>query len=303
MSLAADDAEFAAAAERLSPYGRALLAAAGREALRLAADEVDPEHLLIATLADEESAAYRAVVHAFADPETIAQETLALAAGILVVGSTGTLPFSPRAVEALFAARARAAAERATSLDGDRLFRAALEALPAEALAALAAAGLSSAAAEPAAPAAPAPPGEPAVLEEGPLFRATTDEARKLLSHAAKLADEGLRAERAIGPAHIVIAALDLDRERARRAGLSAGRARLALTGRTVDDARPPERALPPSESLVAFVARLPAEAGSLAMLATFASRGTAEVRHLLQRHRVTASLLERAALSFADPT
>src|SRR5688572_3141726 len=98
-----------AAARALAPHGRALLAAARDFALSIHAEELGPEHLLCALMADAEGAARRAVEHAFADPETIAGEVLAMASGILVSGSAASLPFSPGGVRALEGARALAA--------------------------------------------------------------------------------------------------------------------------------------------------------------------------------------------------
>ena len=100
--------ELARLGQRLAPYARETLERGASLAARLHADEVSPEHWLAALLADEECAATRAVLHAFADPETIGIEVLAQCSGIMVVGSGRTLPFSVRAVSALRAARAGA---------------------------------------------------------------------------------------------------------------------------------------------------------------------------------------------------
>ena len=71
---------------------------AARYALRLHAEELAIEHLFASLLEDEECGATRLVLHAFADPETLAVEVLALCPGIMVVGSEHCLPFSVRGV-------------------------------------------------------------------------------------------------------------------------------------------------------------------------------------------------------------
>ena len=73
--------------DHLSPYLRRALDAARDRALAIHADEVTREHLCERLFADEDSALSRAVLDAFADPEGMAVETLALSPGILVVGS------------------------------------------------------------------------------------------------------------------------------------------------------------------------------------------------------------------------
>ena len=81
-----------------SAYLEAARVSAVELALSLHADAVSREHLVCVLLSDEESALSELVEHAFADPETLHQDALALAPGILVVGSGATKPFSVRAV-------------------------------------------------------------------------------------------------------------------------------------------------------------------------------------------------------------
>src|SRR5262245_18257872 len=110
---------------RLAPCARASLTRARKLALRLHAEELSPEHWLAALLEDEDYAATRTVLHAFADPETIGVEVLALCEGIMVVGSGRTLPFSVLGVEALRAARSTAAARRGRQVVVEDVFSAA----------------------------------------------------------------------------------------------------------------------------------------------------------------------------------
>ena len=83
----------------LSTYLQAAHARAVELALTLHSEEVTLEHLICALLSDEESAICELIEHAFADPETLYEDALALTPGILIVGSSATRPFSVRAVE------------------------------------------------------------------------------------------------------------------------------------------------------------------------------------------------------------
>jgi len=233
------------------------------------------------------------VLAAFADPETIASEILALADGILVVGSRAALPFSPRAVAGLFSARARAAERGASVLDTGAILAQMVRELDGEVRDALAEAGLSLDELEPTG-------GPGGVRAEGPLFRDTTEGARRVLSRAGRLAaGEG---DPSIAPGHVVLAALDDDRELSGRAGLGAARARLVLSGRTRDETPIADRPLPASEELLTVLGILPEEAGSLAMMRAFHAGGTAEIAGILTRHRVTGAFLERADRGLRDP-
>lgn len=282
----------------LTAHGRRVLAAARELALEIHADEVGPEHLLCALMADEDGAAHRAVVHAFADPETIGAETLALAAGILVSGSNASLPFSAGGVRALEGARALAAERSDGAVREGHLLVASVRALPPELALELEAAGFRpSGALELAAGDA----GERGpVATSGGLFRRFTEEAKRALSAALQVArqDEA----RAIAPAHLLQACLARSAELARAAGLSPSRARACLRGRTHDASRPTPRAIDVDEGLGRLLADLAPGAGSVALLGAFHSGSTPELAALLARHRVTPALLERLSGELDDP-
>ena len=91
----------------LSKYLQSAHAEATELALKLHSDEVTLEHLTCALLSDEESAICELVEHAFADPETLYEDALALTPGILVVGSG---PHAPSAC-----ARSKPLAEQSSS--------------------------------------------------------------------------------------------------------------------------------------------------------------------------------------------
>jgi hypothetical protein len=282
---------------RLAPHALALLKRASELALRLHADDVGPEHLLCALMADEEGAAYRAVVHAFADPETIGEETLALAAGILISGSTVSLPFSTGAVRALEAARLHARERGDPQVRPSHLLATALEALPPELREELDEAGY-----EPGGLPTGAPPpsaGDPPAPSSS-LFASYSQEAKRALSGAARLARQDRLGS--IGPAHLALACLLEEPGLGRDCGLSASRARLLFRGRSEDATPPPARALAPDEGLLSLLERLGEGAGSLALLAGLLSDDTPELARLLGRHRISAALLERAATAFQDP-
>ena len=95
----------------LAPYLRGLLDNGVRRALWMHAEQVHLEHVLGATVGDEDSAAGQVIEHAFADPETIDMELLALSPGLMVVGAKAVLPFSLGALAALREARTRALGE------------------------------------------------------------------------------------------------------------------------------------------------------------------------------------------------
>lgn len=293
MALDLDHPALADSASRLSAYGRWLLTEAGRYAAAIHADEVGVEHLVCRVLVEEDSAAHRVCLHAFADPESIFEECLALAEGILVVGSEHALPFSPRAVDVLHAARRAAAEAAAPEVSTARLARAALEALAPAGRERLASAGLREP--EPREPAAP-----DGVRDEGPLFQRFSNPAKQALSRAARLA--GREGEPAVATAHLLLGCLQVDRDLARGAGLSFERASLALRDHTAEVDPPPERVLPPDAVLVALLGGLPPGAGSLAILAACHGPRTAELARVLGRHKVTPALLERSAEVFRDP-
>jgi hypothetical protein len=289
VSAVLDPGDAAPQVRSLAPYAARLLEAAARRALDLHADEVAPPHLLCALMEDEDCGAHQLVLHAFADPETVAVEALATAPGILVVGSARVLPFSVRGVVAL--RRARGAAEAAgTSADPEQVALGALAELE-DALAAQLAAECGDAALADA----------PAREDDGsPLFAAFTDAGRRSLVRACR--DAAGRSRAAISPVHLLQGALDEDPELARRLGLSAARVG-ALAG--ADDADPtpvPHRPLPAGEELRAFLAAVPPGADSTGLLETFLSAGADELQILLARSRVTPELLGRSRGAFEDP-
>jgi len=292
MALDLDHDDLRERAPTWGPTCRAALAAAGVEAARVHAEEVGPEHLLRVVMLDEESAAHRAVLHAFADPETLALEALAIMEGILVVGSSCSLPLSTRSVEALRSARARAAEVGAITFDGDQILAAAAGALDEDVVRRFAKNGYDETRL------LPRDEGG-GVRDQGHLFRDSTEDARRTLSLAARLAVA--EESPAIAPGHLVIAALTQDSGRARRAGLSATRAKQILAGRTRDDSPPDPRPLPPSEELVEVGGELREAADTLDLLVAFHERGGDELEHLLERHRITRPFLDRVRDSFRD--
>ena len=283
-----------AALRALAPHGRVLFDAARDYAISIHAEELGPEHLLCALMADPDGAARRAVEHAFADPETIASEALAMASGILVSGSAASLPFSPLGVRALEGARALAAERRAGSVREAHLLVAAVRALPAEVGTDLALAGFGES------ELAQVGAGAGDVRLSGPLFRQFSEEAKRALSAAARTARQD--GSPAIAPAHLVLACLGAAAEISRAAGISAPRARSVLRGRTRDDSRAEPRALEADEALAAYSRGLAPGAGSLELLARFHGGATPELAQLLARHRVTTALLARVADAFRDP-
>lgn len=274
-----------------------LLEASAAYALELHADEAGPEHLLCALMLDEDCAAHRAVLHAFADPETIAEEARALAAGILVTGSAASLPFSTGGVLALEGARRTAAQRSEPGVAPAHLLHAAAAQLPPDLQGELFDAGFEPTDLRQAFGAA-VPSG--AVREAGSLFGAFTDEAKRLLSLAARVARQG--GDAAIGPAHLLLAGLASEPALERAGGLSAARARMLLRGRTRDATPPRTSALGADEDYLAFLEGLAPSAGSLHLLARFHAGGTPLLAQLLARHRVTTALLERSLEAFRDP-
>jgi len=280
----------------LGPYAHASLERARALALRLHAEELSPEHWLAALLEDEDCAATRAVLHAFADPETIGIEVLALCEGIMVVGSGRTLPFSVRAVEALQAARGAAAARAAALVEPEDVFAAALAVLPAELARRLSELTPASALAEaPPAPAAKAP-----VPAEGPLFRAFAGDTLRALGASARVA--GQLGRPAIGPVHLLVGTLECSPALRERRGLGAARLRLAAAGQDEDPTPLPQRALAPSAMLGRLLAGLPGGAQTIDVLAWLLEHGPPELSALLGRQKVTSALVARCRTSFRDP-
>ena len=288
-----------AAAERLGPYGKQLLVRAADRALSIHADDVTPEHLLVALLEDETSAAHRIVLHAFADPETLAIETLATAPGILVVGSERTIPFSVLGVEALERARRTAHDAGAAEVEPAHLLAGAAASLPDELGLDLSAAGYVDP--EPGTGPGPesSPGATPALPLDGALFKYFARESRRLLVLAGRTATRLGRAS--VAPAHLVLACLEADTQLARRAGLTASAARRAIGERDDDTTPVTARRLPPGEGLLELLEALPEGADSVDLLAAYLTRGAPEIRELFRRHLVTAELVERGRAAFRD--
>jgi len=291
MSVLAKDERLEAERRRLSPYLSRVLDRAAQLALEVHADFLSVEHVIGAVLRDEESAANQTIVFAFADPETLGLELLALSPGIMVVGSAATRPFSPRAVEALERARRWAAATGSERVEIDSLCAAAASVLPVELLAALRDAGYRDV----------VPPEPSASDPSGPAPSVRLAEAAKLaLSRATKATARA--SEPAIGPARIFHACLQAGPELEGRVGLTAARARLVLEGSFVDRSPLPNRELGADETLLAFLSRLPARGGSLELLAACHHESTPELSELLLRHKIAPELLRRAAAELTDP-
>jgi ClpA/ClpB-like protein len=282
-------------ARPLAPYARASLEQAAALAARLHAEELSAEHWVAALLADEECAATRVVLHAFADPETIGIEVLALCAGIMVVGSERTLPFSTGGVAALFEARALALAAGAARVEPAQVYGAALARLGPELRARLAALPGAVLELEPAAREEPLP-----AAVSGGLFRSFSSEALRALGASARAAASLGRAS--IGPAHLVLGALETDAELRTRTSLSPGRVRMASSGLDEDPTPLAERRLAGDAELRALLAALPEGAETADVLGWVLSSGSAELRALLQRQKVTAALFERCRGVFQDP-
>jgi len=295
VSLDLADPELAALHARLAPYAAGLLRRAGEYAAAQHADEVGPEHLLATMMGDEACAAHRVVLFAFADPETIADEARALSAGILVSGSRTTLPFSTCGVDALEAARRDAADAGAAAVGVRHLLAAAVDALPEAVRGELEAAGYAAAGLR----GADAGGADPLPVA-GPLFRSFDEDAKQALLRAARLA-QGERHD-AIGPAHLILAALQAHAELEAAAELSHVRARHLLRGRMADETPPRGGPLPADDALTAFLEGLAAGASSLDLLSRYHAGGTAELAGLLTRHRVGPALLERARGAYTDP-
>lgn len=289
-------AELEAQAARLAPYARASFERAAGLAARLHAEELSPEHWLAALLGDEDCAATRVVLHAFADPETIGVEVLALCAGIMVVGSERTLPFSVLGVRVLETARARAATAEAPKVLPADVFEAAGEHLAPELLARLA--QLPGVRLEP----RERPPGEKgsALPATGPLFRHFAPDALRALGASARAA-AGL-SRPSISPAHLFLGSLEADPDLKERTGLTPGRLRMAMSGLDEDRTPLPERALGGDERLRRMLAHLPDGAQTLDVLGWILERGGAEVGALLRRQKVTPELFERCRGIYLDP-
>ena len=209
----------------------------------------------------------------------------------MVVASASTLPFSTGAVLALRAAHAR----RAESADGHVSTRL----LASEAFGALddgqrerlADVGFALTDARRGAN------DEPANADA--IFAEFDANAKAALARANRLA-AGLRAA-AIGPAHVLLGALQVDEALAAETGTTFSRARLALAQDHVDRAPVPDRPLELGEELVAFLEGLAPGADSLGVLAALHAEPAGELAAMLARHKVTPELLRRSAGAFRD--
>ena len=296
MSALAQDPRLEALRARCSAYVQGLFEPAADFALKLAAEVLAIEHLLGVAIRDEDSAANQTVAHAFADPETVAGELLALSPGLMVVGSSAALPFSTLAIDALEMARSGAAGEGARTVDLKRLLRCALQNLPQSVRGDLGTAGLQDSFLDPIDEQAPSAPGFPPPT----LFRSFDDASKQALGRACHAASRAQEAS--IGPARLALAVLGIDAGLGRELGLSAQRAGEILRGRTLDPTPPRARLLPPDAELLQFLARLPQGAGSLDLLAAGHHESTGELSELLLRHKLGPELFQRASERLFDP-
>lgn len=281
--------------ERLSPYLQRMLVAAHVRALEIHADELAREHLMERLYADDDSALHAAVLDAFADPEGMAVESLALSPGILVVGAGQATPFSTLAIQAVRAARRIAIERGAEEITLREVLLGALEVLPDETRAALHAAGLQTAPL-----AGDALLRSSSIRESGHLFHAFANDARKMLVAAAREATSA--EEPSISPARLFMSALQADRESAAACGLTSHRARLVLDGGTMDLTPPPQRELPLDPAFGAFLSALPPGAGSIDVALALLNEPRHELAQILIRQKVGVDRLRAARSVFADP-
>ena len=296
MSTTNDHPAFADLAARHAPYAAHLLGAAAEHARRIHAEEVTPEHLLYTLMTDEDCAAHRAVLGAFADPETIAGEVLALSPGILVVGSGRSVPFSVRGARTLERARDQAVERRADAVEPADLFAAGIAELEESARSRLDELGLALplATCEPAGSA-----GEP-VRPDGPLLGSFSAASMRVCGFASRIAVQLQR--ESITPAHVVFAALEADETLQEVTGLSSMGIRTALAGQDEDPTATPPRSMGPDADLRAFLGGFADGADSLAWLGGFLERGSAELRHLLAQQRISLETVARAQGVVRDP-
>ncbi len=296
MSLDPANAYVSATLRRIAPYARTLLERAGSHALRLHADSVSPDHVLSTLMDDPDCAACAAVLHSFADPATIAGEALAISPGVMVVGSSSTLPFSTLGLAALLRTRERAAREGQSEVSERQLFVEALAGLPPRLVHSLVAAGLEVSGLEEAAGRTDGP----AVAIDGPLFKHFSTGAKRCLSTANHIAASFTLTS--ISPAHLALGCLQVDERLAAEANLRFSRARLVLAAHTADDTPPTPRALGPDAGMVAYMSSLPDGADSLVLLEHCLTNASPELAQILTRHKVRPELLVRARGVFRDP-
>lgn len=278
----------------LAPRLLQLTQQAAKEALRLHADEVAIEHLLCAAMRDEDSAAYEVVCHAFADPDTIFEESLALAPGLLVVASASTLPFSEGAVRSLFEALGEAQAAGDETVSTAHLSTTAYHRMTETQRTLLKAIRF-----EPDRLLTRAAEGKPAVKATS-LFSLFDEAAKKALSRSNRAANSLQASE--IGPVHLFMGCLQIDEALAEKLGLTFSRARLTLGQDHLDPTLTPERKLPLDAALSTLLEELPSGTDSLGFLAALHAGGDVDLATLLGRHKVTPELLERSQRAFRDP-
>ena len=276
-----------------STYLEAAHVSAAELALSLHADVVSREHLVCVLLSDAESALSELVEHAFADPETLHQDALALAPGILVVGSGATMPFSVRAVRA--ARRAVKLAQRAglSRVTPACVLKAAYEELSTDALAQLKGAGCL--------PTGVKLEGEQGDLPAGThLFHPFNDEARRTLTSASRLAAQVKR--RTLTPADLVAGALSEDAGLPQEFGADAASVAVLLRPFAEDTTPPLPRDLKDDEELSQLWSSLSQGAGSLEVLEVILREPEGELAQVFCRQKVTSALLERSRATFVDP-
>jgi ATP-dependent Clp protease ATP-binding subunit ClpA len=279
---------------RLGPYARASFEQGAALAARIHAEEISSEHWLAAMLADESCAATRTVLHAFADPETIGTEVLALCAGIMVVGSARTLPFSVRGVEALRAAREGAVGRGAAEVTPADLLEAAWERLDPLLAARLAETTRGARAA------VKSEGGRASTAREDALFRHFSDASKRALGASARAASRLGRD--AIAPLHLVQGVLEIDEALRATSGWTSARLRLASAGLDEDRTPLPTRTLSADPALANLLEGLPEGAQTLDVLAAILAQGNREVAALLRRQKVTEGLVERCRGVLVDP-
>jgi ATP-dependent Clp protease ATP-binding subunit ClpA len=271
---------------RLAPHARAAVEASTQHALSWHARAAGLEHLLWQLMRDDACAAHRAVVHAFADPESIALEAQALCEGLLVVGSGVTLPFSELATRALFAARALADARGDQEVAISHLLEASLALLPAQTGRPPAVALEVEVVIEPAA-------------GQG-LFKRYGPTTRRALSQACKLAHRYGR--ESIAPAHLLLAGLEADALAGQALGLSLTRMRASLAGSDEDLTPAPPRPIEFDPGFARLLEAAPAGADTLQLLELMIALASTEVQALLLRQRVTPAMIQHARSRFVDP-
>ena len=298
MSLALRTPDERRAHARLAPYARHSLEEAARFAHRLHADELTVEHLFSALLFDEESGAAQVVLHAFADPETLATEILAMCPGITVVGSARCLPFAPGGVRLLLAARARAAAAGAARVEPLHLLAESLGELPGPIRSTLREAGVPDPDTWPAARTPGS--GEAPVDEVGALFRNFSNDSKRALSAAGH---QAVRLGRgSVSAAHVLLGCLEVDGDLRQASALTPARARAAIGRDDADESLPPPRELAPSPELLSFLGHAPEAADTVGLLGLLLERGEPELQQLFLRQKVAPEVVERCRGELTDP-